>query len=438
MLRSILVSMIVFGSIPAILVRPDIGVLVYSWVSYMYPQQLSYGFIRSMPIALIIGSITFVSWLISREKKIPSLNSLVILIIIMAIWISITTILALNYDEAIREWNLAIKVLAISVLTTILMQDRRRITLLVWVIVVSLGYYAFRGALNSLFSGGAYRLWGPDGSYITDNNSLALALLTVIPLLRYLHLQTVNRWLRLGLLSAYPAFLLAVITSYSRGAFLGLGVMLAYLAMKSRRRVGFGILLVVMIPAVFSIMPEKYFNRLGTIESYQEDGSAQGRLNAWYFAMNFTMDHPIFGGGFKVSDLRSLWHYAPNPERVQVAHSIYFEMLETQGFPGLFFFLAIIFLSMHYSRWVARRTKGRADLTWIRDLASCTEASIVGFCAGGAFLSLQFYDLFWHLVAITVICRILAERELAKPVAVAGPVGQMNEYVLKETPAYPP
>ena len=36
-------------------------------------------------------------------------------------------------------------------------------------------------------------MWGPEGSFIEDNNSLALATIMTVPLIRYLQLQTTKR-----------------------------------------------------------------------------------------------------------------------------------------------------------------------------------------------------------------------------------------------------
>ncbi len=421
MLRSLILSLVVFGALPVALVRPEIGLMVYSWISYMYPQNLTYGFMRGLPIAMIVGATTFAAWLFSKERKAPPATAINVLIIMLAVWLTINQFLfAMNPVGAQTEYIQFIKVLAITVLTTILMQDQRRITLLVGVVVASLGYFALRGGIATILSGGANRLSGPDGSIIAENNALGLALLTVVPLLRYLQLQAKQRILRLALIGGYPFFFLAVFGSYSRGAFVGLAAMLLYLAMKSRRKVGLTIAVVAAFVGAFYLMPQKYTQRLQTTETYQDDGSAEARLAHWYFALHFVVDHP-FGGGFKLPNDRVLWKYAPDPTsfmphlRINVAHSIYFEMMQAQGIPGFVIFVSIILLAFRYGATVARQTRNRPDLTWLRDLSAMTRASLVGYCVGGAFLSLEEYDLFWYLIAFAVICRVVAAREVAKP-----------------------
>ena len=42
-MRSLVLTLIVFGSIPLIIVKPPVGVLMWSWLGYMNPHRLSWG-----------------------------------------------------------------------------------------------------------------------------------------------------------------------------------------------------------------------------------------------------------------------------------------------------------------------------------------------------------------------------------------------------------
>jgi len=56
-----------------------------------------------------------------------------------------------------------------------------------------------------------------------------------------------------------------------------------------------------LIGAYFTIqaLPEEWFGRMSTIETYEMDRSAQGRLEAWRDGWNYTLQHPILGAGFE-------------------------------------------------------------------------------------------------------------------------------------------
>jgi probable O-glycosylation ligase (exosortase A-associated) len=313
--------------------------------------------------------------------------------------------------------------MSMTFLTVILFQDRQRLTLLIWVIAFSIGYYGIKGGAFGLLTGGENRVWGPADSFIADNNALAMALLMILPLIRYLQLHSEKRWIRLALLGTIPLLVVSIFASYSRGAFLGLAITSLYLAAKSRHRIRYGLLILVALVGALSMMPDKFFDRMNTIETYDSDGSAQGRLASWEFGLNVAAAHPILGGGFRFTDAPEFTaRYAPpgayNAEgKIWNMHSIYFEVLATQGYVGLLIFLTTLFMAFRANAVVVRRTKSRPDLVWLRDLAAMTQVSLVAFATAGTFQNLAFFDLIWHVIAISAILRILIERELAKPAA---------------------
>ena len=58
-MRDILLAVIIFGSIPLILRRPQIGVVMYVWISVMNPHRLTFGFSYDFNYAAIIAVATF-------------------------------------------------------------------------------------------------------------------------------------------------------------------------------------------------------------------------------------------------------------------------------------------------------------------------------------------------------------------------------------------
>ena len=64
---------------------------------------------------------------------------------------------------------------------------------------------------------------------------------------------------------------------------------------------------------LLSFMPDTWYDRMNTIESYEEDTSAMGRINAWHFAFNLAIDKPLVGGGFQAFTRESFFTHAPIP-----------------------------------------------------------------------------------------------------------------------------
>src|SRR3546814_11553251 len=107
--------------------------------------------------------------------------------------------------------------------TMALMYKRERLQALIWIIVVSLGYFGAKGGLFTIVGGGTSHVWGPPGSFIADNNALAMALVMVLPLVRYLQIQTESKLIRLGLYGLMILIGFSIIGSQSRGAFIEFG-----------------------------------------------------------------------------------------------------------------------------------------------------------------------------------------------------------------------
>jgi probable O-glycosylation ligase (exosortase A-associated) len=148
-------------------------------------------------------------------------------------------------------------------------------------------------------------------------------------------------------------------------------------------------------------MPKQWFDRMDTIDHYQADSSAMGRINSWHFATNLA-ENNLFGGGFRTFTPRIFQLYAPEPLNVHAPHSIYFQVLGEHGFIGLALFLVFMLLAWRTGTRILKFCKGRAELKWASDLASLSQVSIVGYAVGGAFLTLAYYDLYYDIVVLLV------------------------------------
>lgn len=413
-MRDLALVLVVFVLLPFVLKKPHIGILLWSWVGYMNPHRLTWGFAFSFPFAMIIGVVTLIGVLFSKEpKKIP-LTMPVIILIILNIWFLVTTYFSLFPADAWVQWDKVFKIQLMGFLTLMFIRGRERIDMLVWVIIVSIGFYGVKGGIFTLTTGGQHMVLGPAASFISGNTEIALALAMILPLMRYLQLNSPYKLVRYGLALAMVLCAISIVGSYSRGAFLAGAAMAAFLWWKSRKKAWIAVMLVAMIPLLLAFMPQQWHQRMDTIQTYEEDLSAMGRINAWWFAFHLANDRPLVGGGFQAFD-RELFHvYAPEPEHFQDAHSIYFQMLGEQGYVGLFLFLLLGFVAWRTGSRIIKKARGVRELKWAYDLASMTQVSLVAFAVGGAFLGLAYFDLFYHLIAILVMTNIAADQKLKK------------------------
>ncbi|WP_426416987.1 putative O-glycosylation ligase, exosortase A system-associated [Aestuariirhabdus sp. LZHN29] len=391
-MRDLFVTAVIALSLLFILRHPYIGILVWSWLGYMNPHKLTWGFATTLPFAQIVAVVTLLGILIHRERSTIPRDPLVVVLVLYALWLLITTLDAQYSAYAWPQLEKVYKILFMTFITLYLINSRKRIELLVAVIALSIGFYGIKGGIFTLITGGGFRIMGPPDSFIGGNNEIGLALIMIVPLFRYFQLSSTYRLVRWGAGIAIGLCLISILGTQSRGALLGLGAMAFMLIMMSRKRFVLLVSLIVLLPALVTFMPESWHERMASIGSYQEDKSAQGRFSAWRFAFEVAKDEPFTGGGFEV--------FAGRTD----AHSIYFEVLGEHGFIGLALFLALLI-----GGWVAsgRGVKDRSE-KWRSDLMAMVRVSLVGYAVSGAFLGLAYFDLFYHLIAIIIVTNSLS------------------------------
>jgi len=405
-MRDIFVTLVVFGMLPFILTRPHIGILLWGWLGYMNPHKLSWGFAHDFPFAQITAIFILIGLFLSKEpKNIPWTIELRILALFI-LWMFLTTVFAMDQKWAWIQWDKVWKIQLMTFVTIILMQNKWRVQAMVWIIALSIGFYGFKGGIFTILTGGAYAVYGPSGTFIYGNNEIGLALIMTMPLIRYLQLTTESRFLRQGLLATMWLCVIAVIGTQSRGALVGIVVMGVFLVLKSRKKLLMVLLMILLLPVIFNFMPETWHSRMSTIETFEQDKSAMGRINAWWMAFNLAKDN-FFGGGFQCFTGKNFLVYAPDLLDAHDAHSIYFEVLAEHGFIGLTLFLLLGVLTLFSARRLIKEAKKTEETMWISDLAAMLQVSIMGYAASGAFLGLAYFDLYYHLIAFVVICKAI-------------------------------
>jgi putative inorganic carbon (HCO3(-)) transporter len=409
-----------FGSLPFAMRSAAYGVLLWAWVSIMNPHRLTWGLAYDMPFAMLIAISTLIGVVFSREpKKLPVTGTTLVLFIFM-LWMCVTTVFAFSPEESYPMWLRVMKVIFMVFITMYVLHTKKHIQTLVLIAALSVGFFGIKGGIFTLTGGGENRVWGPEGSFIEENNALALATIMTIPLLRYLQLQATKRWMRLSLIASMILCVFSALGSHSRGALVAGVAMMLFFWMKGKNKLATGLALAVILPVAVAFMPDSWDKRMRTIETYEQDASAMGRINAWKMAANLAQDKLLFGGGFEIYNEKIFARYAPNPLDVHAAHSIYFQVLGEHGFLGLGLFMLFWLLVWRDASWIARNADGRSEMQWAADLARMIQVSLVGYAVGGALLSLAYYDVPYDLAAAVVLTRVLIQRELKGEVEKAG------------------
>jgi probable O-glycosylation ligase (exosortase A-associated) len=147
---------------------------------------------------------------------------------------------------------------------------------------------------------------------------------------------------------------------------------------------------------------------MGTMGTYKEDESAMGRFDAWGMAWQLAKDKFPFGGGFMVSTRQFFDIYAPMAQQNRAAHSIYFQILGEHGWAGLMLFMSVGLTAWFRAGQLIRTLRDQPEKQWAADLARMCQVSLVGFAAGGAFLSLAYFDMPYNVVAMIMLTHTIA------------------------------
>lgn len=420
MISSIFIAMALAGMLPAIFMAPHAGIFIWCWISYMNPHKFTYGFASTMPLLDSVAAITALTWLTSKERKLPPLHVITVLLTLYFIWTCLTTIFAASEEAAALRLTTFAKIILFTFFTMIFITTKQRLRYMIYVILVGMSLYSIRGGLFTILNGGKYIVYGPFGTFLADNNQLALAFLTIVPLCFWVYKHGEHAIIRYAGAASGILTLISVLGSHSRGALVALAAMCAWMVVVGRRWVLGTILGVSVIGGAVLFMPEAWVERMVGIGDFQTDKSSENRLLMWKYATNVAVNNPVVGGGFGFYGNKELARsFMPGDGSIYVGHSIYFDTLGEHGFVGLALFLLLMCSALATTSEVRSITKNKPDQLWARDLAQMLQFSLVGFATGGAFLSLAIFDLYYHMIAIVMIVHyvILAENGTGQKIA---------------------
>lgn len=246
------------------------------------------------------------------------------------------------------------------------------------------------------------RLQGPSsldgpGAY-TDENDFAVFFVATMPFLWYLSFALRRRWMRWALWLTIPFGWHALFLTGSRGGLLGLGVVLAVIALRTRRRLLGALLIPAFAVAFVWQAGDTMKERAASIDDYSEDASASDRLAAWQAAMRMMIANPLTGVGPGAFVRAYVEHGDGRPLQ---AHNTYLQIGAEYG-P----LAAVALLGMIGSclRGLRRQSAAllRADPAgaegFLRLLSEATLAALIGVVVCSMFLSLQLYELLYFLL----------------------------------------
>lgn len=409
-MRDILVIAIVMAGCLASLRRPWIGIMLWTWLSIMNPHRYTYGIAYSAPLAAMAVASVVLGLLMTKDRESPFKATPVTWLVVFMVWMTLSWLVGLDVAGDYEQWKKVMKVDVMILVSLMLLNSKKHIFALVWVCVLSIALLGAKGGVFSLMNGGGQRVWGPPGSYIEDNNAFAVAVIMTIPLLRFLQLQIEGKLAKHGLTLIMLLCAVSGLGSQSRGALLAISAMAIYLWWNGKNKLKMGLFLVLVSTLLIAFMPESWSDRMASINTYEADGSAMGRISAWWNSWNLAFHYP-FGVGFNAATPALFARFSPYPDQVQGAHSIYFLALGNHGFVGLAMFLGIWITTWRSAGWLRNQKDVVPAAKWCGELGALCQVSLIAYFVGGAFLNLTYFDLPYNIMVMVVLTRIWVEKQ---------------------------
>lgn len=203
-----------------------------------------------------------------------------------------------------------------------------------------------------------------------------------------------------------PASLLltGVLLTHSRGAFLAVIVMVFFLLQKRLGKAAYlvgGALGVVMVGAMVALTGR---------ELSMSEGSAAGRLDAWYEGMQMFKNSPLFGVGYA----RFTEHH------YLTAHNSYMLCIAELGFPGFLLWLGPFVVSILQMRSLSSLPDTTPQAAELRQMGRCVLLALTMFGVTAWFLSRSYTTVLYILLGCTVGVAELAHKAGFPIYAVSG------------------
>jgi probable O-glycosylation ligase (exosortase A-associated) len=416
--RDTIVLLFICGTLPVCFVRPFYGICLWTIVSFLNPQTLTWGPALGFPLAVAVAIPTLAGFFVFVRGWMPRLASVEFcLIFALWLWFTITSEAASNTplfmhhaQDTWYRWQFVSKILLMTTITLATLRSFAQLRRLVLVLAGCFGVFVAKAFPFIILTGGAFRLYGPDYSMIADNNDFGLALNMTAPLFFFLALTEQNRWVKRMFAALFVMTIPAIFCTYSRGALVGLIVIFTCMFFQLKQR--FALLPVIVLAVLVAVLfaPPAWKHRMDPTTDDVMDASARGRLNAWAYSWNLASDYPITGGGFATFTPQLFARYAPKALDIHGPHSVYFQVLAEHGFLGLGLYLSLILAAAAGSFQVMRMARFYGDQVIIH-YVNMFRFSMLGFLTSGVFLGRAYFDYFFTIVAcIAILKRVGRER----------------------------
>jgi len=388
--------------------------ILYARPGEFYPSALT------ASIALLAGVATlgfFVPTQLSLEGTLTARPRELNLVLLFGLTGLLSIPFAINRQEAWVEFSgTFIRCIVIFVVIVNVVRTEARLKGLIF-LAMAAGIWLSVVAINDyrlgLMTVEGYRAAGRGTGIFGNTNDMALHLVTILPITVALMLGSKGA-ARKSLYGACAALMIAaIVLSYSRGAFIGMLIVLLFIAWKLGRQRRLEIVFAVLgfAGVIVLLAPDRYGSRLLSIfiPSLDAEGSADARRGELFRSIYVALRHPLLGIG--------MGNYQPEMSyKGLVTHNSYTQVAAEMGMIALACYVMFVVTPLKKLGQIARETfETRRDSRFYY-LALGLQASLIAYLISSFFLSVAYVWYVFYLVGYAVCLRRLYESETGKVV----------------------
>lgn len=392
----------------------------YIFLEYVRPQT-AYPIIDIIPWAQTAILLTIAFFLIERNRMSVK-NGASTLLVLFLLTILLSSALAYKPAASFDKIDIFLVWFIVYFLVINIVNTESRFFLFLGLFLLWTFKMTLHGFLSWASRGFAHAEWGVTGApgWFHNSGEFGIQLAFIIPLFLYFIWALRQYWSKIKLFAmlALPVTAIgSVIATSSRGALLGAGAAILWMAIQSKKKVVVAALLVVPLAfIVYKSLPQETASRFDTVGT---DRTSQSRLERWKDGMEIMGDYPVLGIGY--GNWREYYgdRYRPRSYRqlsgpgqgAGLSHNIFIDAGAELGYVGLGVFLLLI-LSTFVTNYRTRKAALALDNKFHYFMAHAFDAGMIGFLVSASFVSVLFYPYFWIALAFTVALNNVATKPL--------------------------
>ena len=415
MLRSIFVLILVAIGAYYALHSPFYALLFYLGNAYFRPEEwVWWNFVSSLKLSLISGAYVVLVTLFSGRRFVW--NGRIALLWLFLLQTLFSTLGSEHFAYSWGYWTDFLKTIVITYMIVLVVDDFSKFRLVLLVMVLALGLEQGRQGWVYLITSPGWHNANPV-PFLGDNNGVAVGMLMLVPIVSLLGQTTDKKWAKGFYWFLLIGCLYRALSTYSRGGFIAAMAMGVGWCLRSRRKTRALLGALVVVTTVFTVLPDAFWNRMGTIETYEErqDESALGRLHFWEVAVQMANANPFLGVGYNGYNLSyNKYDFSGGAYGVdRSVHSSFFAVLAELGYMGAILFVVVIFSALRSCSRVRKMAFKEAALSDLGKSAVALQTGLVAFLVGGSFVIFQYNEMLWHIIGLTIVVERLAYQRQA-------------------------